>query len=96
MAKPKKEKPVIENIDSQEPIEQLPEETETMQQEGIVNPVYIPDIPAQMIVEEEKVEEESDEILFLLRILDIQESGGFGRHLHQLINERIKVLRNGN
>ncbi len=33
------------------------------------------------------------EIEFLKRILNIQESGGFGRHLDKVINERIKLLQ---
>jgi hypothetical protein len=44
---------------------------------------------------EEKPEEqkaESDEVFFLRRILYIQHSGGFGRHLDEIIYERIKSL----
>ena len=53
-------------------------------------PIYIPDTPMQ----EEVVEKpESDEILFLRRILQIQNEGGFGRHLNGIINERIKSLK---
>lgn len=68
---------------------------------------YVPDIPAQMIddsvsatVEPSIIsvsvveEKECDEILFLRRILRIQEEGGFGRHLNDLINGRIKELKN--
>jgi hypothetical protein len=44
------------------------------------NPVVIEDV-------------ESDEVLFLRRILNIQYSGGFGRHLDDLLNERIKQLK---
>ncbi len=38
---------------------------------------------------------DSDEVLFLKKILHIQHNGGFGRHLDFLINERIKELKNG-
>jgi hypothetical protein len=67
--------------------------------------VYIPDIPAQMDevnpdnksttanAEIKMVVKKSDEVEFLERILNIQEQGGFGRHLHDLIYERIKSLK---
>ena len=45
------------------------------------------------IVYELQEEPETDEIRFLKGILDIQETGGWGRHLHDLINERIKQLK---
>ena len=59
--------------------------------------IFIPDVPAQMeeelqsvqIVEDkvEIVEEvQSDEISFLKKLLDIQHSGGWGRHLDDVIN----------
>ncbi|MCL5460372.1 hypothetical protein M3M33_17170, partial [Loigolactobacillus coryniformis] len=35
---------------------------------------------------------EKDEVLFLKRILHIQHSGGFGRHLDDIIYDRIKEL----
>lgn len=70
------------------------------EQQGIETPVSTPDIPAQM---EEQLpiaqvvyaieEKESDEILFLRRILHIQHTGGFGRHLDDIIYERIKELK---
>ncbi len=70
------------------------------EQPGIETPVSTPDIPAQM---EEQLpiaqvvypieEKESDEILFLRRILHIQHTGGFGRHLDDIIYERIKELK---
>lgn len=73
-------------------------------QPGITQPVSNPDIPAQ--VEEKEIKEisespvqimqavpESDEILFLKRILYIQHTGGFGRHLDDIIYERIKELK---
>lgn len=74
----------------------LVDETQT----GITHPVSVPDIPAQM--EEEtplaqivhpSEEKESDEILFLRRVLHVQHSGGFGRHLDDLIYDRIKELK---
>lgn len=69
---------------------------------------YVPDIPAQIIednisatVETKHIssiivveDKECDEVLFLRRILRIQEEGGFGRHLNDLINDRIKELKN--
>ena len=65
---------------------------------------FIPDVPAQMEGElqsiqivEDKVEifeeVESDEILFLKRLLFIQNSGGWGKHLDGVINERINELK---
>ena len=69
-------------------------------QEGITNPISIPDIPAQM-EETEKMSEVSvenidvseSEVEFLKRILNIQHTGGFGRHLDTIINERIKSIQ---
>lgn len=63
------------------PVSETPENT----------PLYIPDIPAQMIVQEEKPE--SDEILFLRHILKRNHDGGFGHHLDDEISERIKYLK---
>ncbi len=40
-----------------------------------------------------EVEPESSEVLFLKRILHIQHEGGFGRHLDDIINERINELK---
>ncbi len=58
---------------------------------GITNPISVPDIPSQ--IEPEVVEKpESDEVRFLKKILHIQEVGGFGKHLHGIINDRIKEL----
>lgn len=100
MARPKKviEEPIEQSEVKEEQQEDVIVETEVykeevpvLEQKGIVEPRYIPDIPAQMI-EEEK---ESDEILFLRRVLKIQDDGGFGRHLNEIINERIKALKNG-
>lgn len=52
-------------------------------------PVYVPDVPAQMIEEEPVKETEAE---FLKRLLAIQHTGGFGRHLDDVINERIKSI----
>lgn len=62
--------------------------------------VVVPDA-IEPIVEEPKEEKkaaikkevtEKDEVLFLKRILHIQHSGGFGRHLDDIIYDRIKEL----
>lgn len=58
---------------------------------------YIPDAPAQMLTEEPlKLQSEGiiaeTEVEFLLKILQIQEDGGFGRHLNKVIHERIKLI----
>lgn len=94
MARPKKvvepsvEQPEIkEEIIEEVVIKEEIEPTPVFEQKGVTEPIYIPDIPAQM-VEEEK---ESDEILFLRRLLKIQDDGGFGRHLNGI----IKALKNG-
>lgn len=71
-------------------------------QKGIEEPVFVPEIPAQIKEEKEmpmaqivhSIEQtESDEILLLRRILHIQHTGGFGRHLDEIIYERIKELK---
>ena len=59
--------------------------------------IYIPDIPAQIVTEEPLKLQVSEpkketEIQFLYKILQIQENGGFGRHLDRLILDRIKSL----
>ena len=54
------------------------------------NPKFIPDVPAQM--EEQKEEVRETEVEFLQRLLHIQHTGGFGRHLDEVIGERIKYL----
>ena len=58
---------------------------------------------AKSIKKEEPLEEsidseivitpESDEIVFLRKLMQIQEDGGWGRHLHSVINERINQLK---
>lgn len=58
---------------------------------------------ARSIKKEEPLEEsidseivitpESDEIVFLRKLMQIQEDGGWGRHLHSVINERINQLK---
>lgn len=79
---------------SEEPV--VEENATVLVEEPVVNeqleaPLYIPDIPAQMIVQEEKPE--SDEILFLRHILKRNHDGGFGHHLDDEILERIKYLK---
>lgn len=101
MAKAKKEKVVEEEIIEEKPTEKLPEKvifeaplSNVMEQGRIVHPVYVPDMPSQMddsIPENPKGE---TEIEFLQRVLHKQHDGGFGRHLDEMINERIKELRN--
>ena len=64
--------------------------------------VSIPDIPAQAegktVTKTVKadvsisVKPKSDEVLFLERILHIQKNGGWGTHLNEIINERIKAI----
>jgi len=49
--------------------------------------ISVPDIPAQM-----DVKPESDEILFLKKLLQIQDEGGWGKYLHGIINERIAEI----
>lgn len=44
-------------------------------------------------VEEAAVIPESSEILFLRHLMNIQHSGGWGKHLDHVINERIKELQ---
>lgn len=67
-------------------------------------PIFIPDIPAQLedavtatvnaeINIQVAEKPDTDEILFLRKILQIQEEGCFGRHLNTLINDRIKELK---
>jgi len=71
------------------------------------NPIFIPEIPAQIIEKpvivkagEGKANDvfitekpDTDEVIFLKQILHIQEVGGFGRHLHEFIKDRIKSLK---
>lgn len=70
------------------------------EQTGITDPIITADIPAQLPEETPMAQvvypleqTESDEILFLRRILHIQHTGGFGRHLDDIIYERIKELK---
>jgi len=48
--------------------------------------------PEELNTETPDVKPETEEILFLRKILHIQHEGGFGRHLDVIINERIKEL----
>jgi len=78
-------KKIVAPIDG---IEETKTSAEDMPQEAAY--IYIPDTPMQQEVVEIP---ESDEILFLRRILFIQNDGGFGRHLNGIINERINSLK---
>lgn len=84
--------PVEPEITVPEAIVEQPEETTEVPEEVVevaALPIFVPDIPAQII----EVDEYTDEIVFLRRVLDIQREGGFGRHLDVLINDRIKSLK---
>lgn len=62
--------------------------------EVVEEPIYVPEVPAQIEEHTSNIEvTETDEILFLRSILDKQRSGGFGRHLDGMINERINFLK---
>src|SRR3954469_4850306 len=69
-----------------EPVVEQIQEPETKKQEAAVTPVIEEQLPA--VVEET----ESEEVLFLRNILAIQHNGGWGHHLDDVINERIKSL----
>jgi hypothetical protein len=78
-------------------VEETPEVTPIIED---TESVVVPDV-IEPIVEEPKEEKkaaikkevtEKDEVLFLKRILHIQHSGGFGRHLDDIIYDRIKEL----
>jgi hypothetical protein len=104
MAKAKKEKPVEPVIDEvlDNSTDSLPGALNDSEVAVINEPenkpdvehplIYVPDIPAQSISSIEE-KPDTDEILFLKRIMQIQEEGGFGKHLHDIINERIKSLK---
>jgi len=96
MAKKVKEV-VVEEVKEIEPTVEVIEETaaEPIAEELEIPTIYIPDIPAQMIetkTSEHETPTVETEIDFLQRILNIQENGGFGRHLNGIIYERIKSL----
>jgi hypothetical protein len=102
MSKTKHKPTVVEpEVVSAEPESILEETTDQIAEEVVIEPenepVYIPEIPAQMeeevipVVNEVKLV--SDEIGFLQNILQIQRNGGFGRHLDGIINDRIKTLK---
>lgn len=73
---------------------------EPLQEEAVSFPnVNIPTVteePKEQPIAEAVVSAEpkadSDEVLFLKNILQIQHEGGFGRHLDNLIYDRIKLL----
>lgn len=89
---------VNDNKDSeiQEEVFQEENVTEKLPEEVISEtPIYVPDIPAQMIdISVPEQPKGETEIQFLQRILNKQHDGGFGRHLDDMINERIKELNN--
>jgi len=77
MAKPKKEELPKEEVT---PIVEVELESSTEKEELVA-------------VEEPLIDEvEKDEVVFLKKILYIQRTGGFGRHLDGIINERIKEI----
>jgi len=45
------------------------------------------------VVYEVKEIHDTDEVLFLKKLLEVQEKGGWGRNLHPLINDRINELK---
>jgi hypothetical protein len=46
-------------------------------------------LPKVVTIEEKQ---ESEEVLFLRKLLQIQDEGCWGKHLHEIINERINKL----
>ncbi|HRH55222.1 MAG TPA: hypothetical protein PLN38_17955, partial [Chitinophagales bacterium] len=90
MAKSKKlientEEQSSENILADKPVEEVlqNELSENIEES---KPIYIPDIPAQIIDQPTDTKFET-EVDFLIRILQIQEEGGFGRHLNKIIHD---------
>ena len=100
MAKKKEvavEQPIVENTSNSLQESEIKEE----------KTIYTPDVPAQMVdseivkdvkeislpLEKLKVVPDSEEVVFLRRVLQIQREGGFGRHLDVLINDRINELK---
>lgn len=82
------------NTEGQEAVEQtfvpdIPAQMEEQQEEIIPEEELAEAVPEPLPVE---AAVSSDEKTFLLRILQIQEEGGFGKHLHDIIYERIKQL----
>lgn len=67
---------------------------------------YIPDMPCQMMglinnlkntnmnEQKKEIKEDSEEVKLLKKILYIQHNGGWGRHLDQIIYDRLKLLEN--
>lgn len=85
--------PIVETI---EETEISPEtEQETIKEE----PIFVPDIPAQVVEEVKVVEVEpvvnsgiESETEFLIRLMNYQNNGGWGRHLNPMIKERIELI----
>lgn len=80
-----------------ETIEETEISTETKQETIKEEPIFVPDIPAQ-VVEEVKVVEPvvnsgiESETEFLIRLMNYQNNGGWGRHLNPMIKERIELI----
>lgn len=49
--------------------------------------------PSGEAISVEEVVPETDEVIFLRKIMQIQDDGGWGKHLHSVINERINQLK---
>lgn len=81
MAKPKKEELQKEEVPSiaEVEIESAPQKKELV-------------VVEEPLITEVKEVVEKDEVVFLKKILYIQRTGGFGRHLDGIINERIKAI----
>jgi hypothetical protein len=99
MAKPKKSE-VPQEVVIEETVlateDNTVSESTTELEPSVTNFVHVPDIPAQMSDEQEfsliKTLHKESEAEFLTRILHIQHEGGFGRHLDEIIKERINSL----
>lgn len=101
-AKSKKEE-VLETVtDQPEPVvESTPETVKTI--EEITTEVFPQETPAEVteeikyevveVIPEAKEIKEADEVSFLFSILEFQENGGWGKHLHPMIKARIEHLR---
>lgn len=51
------------------------------------------EIKSEMLVEDKHIEKgDSEEVLFLKKLYRVQNDGGFGIHLNQMINERIAEI----
>jgi len=59
----------------------------------MAKPVKKEEVLDEPINSEIEVTPETDEVVFLRKLMQIQEDGGWGRHLHSVINERINKLK---